>query len=349
MNPAFVQSSAAVASHPSSSRSLAALIILFFLAAQGVAQSATLPITQPDSINNYSIDTSQAAPLSLTTSQKKKRIWLIGGLNVAGYGGTLLTLNRAWYKNEPRTRFHTFNDNREWLQMDKAGHIWTAYNTGMAATAMWKWTGMNTKTATWIGGLSGTLFLTGIEYLDAHSAKWGWSWGDIGANLAGSAFFISQELLWQEQRIQFKFSFHKKSYNEQQLEERVNNLFGRSWYERMLKDYNAQTYWASLNLRSFWKESNLPAWLNIAVGYGANGMLGGFENKWEDLSGNAITRYDIARTREFYLSPDIDFTKIKTGSKFLRTTFTFLNAFKCPAPALMLNNKGKFKFYPFYF
>ena len=133
------------------------------------------------------------------------------------------------------------------------------------------------------------------------------------------------------------------------LENRANDLFGESMPERMLNDYNAQTYWLSFNIRSFLKHSNWPAWLNVAAGYGANGMYGGFENKWDDNLGNEITRYDIPRKRQYYLAPDIDFTKIKTSSRFLRSAFFVLNAFKCPAPALMIDSKGKFKAYAIYF
>jgi hypothetical protein len=160
---------------------------------------------------------------------------------------------------------------------------------------------------------------------------------------------MGQEFLWNEQRIQFKFSFHTNKYGESQLRQRADDLFGKPWYERMLKDYNAQTYWLSGNVQSFFPESNWPAWLNVAIGYGADGMFGGFDNKWEDGTGSEITRHDIPRKRQFYLAPDFDFTKIKTKSKFLKTTFTFLNAFKCPAPALMIDSKGKFKAYALYF
>lgn len=279
----------------------------------------------------------------------KTRQWLIGGLNVAGYGTSLVLFNNAWYKNYPKTSFHTFNDSKEWLQMDKTGHGWAAYNSARGSAAMWRWAGVSQKKAAWIGGLSSTGYLTVIEILDGHSAEWGWSWADMGANLFGSGLFIAQELGWQEQRLQFKFSFHRKNYSESSLEQRADDLFGKSWSERMLKDYNAQTYWLSANLKSFFPGSNLPPWLNVSLGYGANGMLGGFENKWEDEQGNEVTRYDIPRKRQFYLAPDIDFTKIPTKSKFLRTSFAVLNAFKCPAPALMLDSKGKFRAYALYF
>ncbi|HLG40339.1 MAG TPA: DUF2279 domain-containing protein [Chitinophagaceae bacterium] len=282
-------------------------------------------------------------------SPYKKRQWLIGAINVAGYGGSLIVLNNAWYKDYAKTGFHTFNDGKEWLQMDKVGHAWAAYNTSKASAGMWSWAGVPPKKAAWIGAASSIVYLTGIEFLDAHSTKWGWSWSDFSTNFIGSGFFVGQESLWAEQRIQFKFSFHKKDYADAELEQRADNLFGKTWYERMLKDYNAQAYWLSANLKSFFKKSDLPAWLNIAVGYGADGMFGGFENKWIDKLGNDIDRTEIPRKRQYYLAPDVDFTKIRTNKKWLKTVFAFLNAFKCPAPALMIDSKGKFKAYAIYF
>jgi hypothetical protein len=328
-------------------------IVLAFLFTCHFSYGQTDFTAAPDSIKSYRGSEMRTNSLRmkklLTPAQKKQRQWLIAGINVAGYGGSLIALNNAWYKGYAKTSFHSFDDSREWLQMDKTGHAWGAYNAGRGSTAMWKWAGLPHKKAVWIGGLSSIAYLTTIEILDAHSAKWGWSWSDIGANIFGSGLFMGQEFLWAEQRIQFKFSFHPKTYDETQLDERADNLFGKPWYERMLKDYNAQTYWLSFNVKSFLPESNWPAWLNVAAGYGADGMFGGFENKWRDKTGNEIIRYDIPRKRQFYLAPDIDFTKIKTKSKFLKTSFALLNAFKCPAPALMINSKGKLKAYGLYF
>jgi hypothetical protein len=290
-------------------------------------------------------------PHTLSKKQKTNRQIFIGAVNVVGYGGSLIILSNTWYKNYPHTSFHTFNDVGEWLQVDKFGHGWTAYNTGRVSAGMWRWAGLSQKQAAIIGGLSGAVYLTVIELLDAHSAQWGWSWGDMTANIVGSGLFITQELLWKEQRIQYKFSFHHKDYGDSALNKRADDLFGESWYERMLKDYNAQTYWFSANLRSFFPGSNLPKWLNVSLGYGADGMLGGFENKWidDDSGGVPVDRTDIPRIRQFYLAPDVDFTKIKTNKKWLRTIFFCLNAFKCPAPTLMIDSKGKFKAYALYF
>jgi uncharacterized protein YfiM (DUF2279 family) len=293
--------------------------------------------------------TAQSFNDTLNPGEKRTRQWIVGGIHVVGYGTSMVLFNNAWYKNYPKTSFHTFDDSGEWQQMDKVGHSWGAYNIARASAAMWRWSGVSHKTSTWIGGLSSTAYLTVIEILDGHSAGWGWSWADMGANLFGSGLFISQELGWKEQRLQFKFSFHKNNYSEFELDKRAEQLFGDTWYEKMLKDYNAQTYWLSANLRSFFPNSKLPAWLNVSVGYGSEGMFGGFKNQWIDVLGSDVVRNDIPRVRQFYFAPDIDFTKIRTKSKFLKTTFAILNAFKCPAPALMLDSEGNFRAYALYF
>jgi hypothetical protein len=281
------------------------------------------------------------------TAAPKNRVTLVAALNVAAYTGSLLVLNEAWYKDHPRTSFHVFDDSKEWLQVDKVGHAWSAYSLGKYSADVWQWAGLPHKKAVWIGGLSGAGYLTVIELLDAHSERWGWSWADMAANVAGSGLFISQELLWNEQRIQFKFSSHKKKYDAS-LKARVDDLYGTSLPEKILKDYNGQTYWLSLNLKSFLHDSRLPAWLNISVGYGAQGLLGGFENKWTNADGTTITRYDIKRRRQFYLSPDIDLTKIKTKKKAVRTLLNVLNVVKFPAPTLEFS-RGRVKGHWLYF
>ncbi|MGV3529076.1 MAG: DUF2279 domain-containing protein [Flavisolibacter sp.] len=272
------------------------------------------------------------------------RKWFAGGASVALYGGSFYYLNEAWYKKYPRSSFHTYNDSGEWMQMDKVGHAWTAYNTSRATTALWKWAGLPDKKAVVLGSLSGFAYLTVIEFLDGHSTEWGWSWSDIAANTSGSGLFALQQLAWGEQRIQYKFSSHKINY-EPGLKARADDLFGSSLPERLLKDYNAQTYWFSFNLHLFLPESRLPRWLNVSVGMGAQNMLGGYENVAFDENGNKIfDRSDLRRYRQWYIAPDVDFTKIHTNSRFLRTTFELLNVLKCPAPALEFSN-GRFRFH----
>lgn len=280
----------------------------------------------------------------------KKRVRLVTTGNIVGYGGTMAALYATWYSNYPQTHFHFFDDNTEWKQVDKVGHAYSAYIESYGSMEMWQWTGMSRRKSAWVASMSALGYQTLIETLDGFSAEWGWSWGDMGANIFGSGLFLGQELAWNEQRIKFKFSFHKKNYDNKELNDRANTVFGSALQERMLKDYNGQTYWLSANLQSFLPKSNLPKWLNVAVGYGAEGMYGAEENLARDKTGNiTFDRRDLPRYRQYFLSPDIDLTKIKTKSKFLKFTLGVLNAFKFPLPSIEYNSKGQFAFHLLHF
>jgi len=270
-----------------------------------------------------------------------KRLWITIGANAAFWTGSYIALNKAWYADFPRSSFHFFNDDEEWNQMDKAGHAWTSYRLSRSSSALWKWTGLNDNTAAVLGGVSGLVYQGIIEVQDGFSAQWGFSWGDMGANAVGSALFVAQQFAWKDQRLQIKLSYTPYNYPPE-LTDRRNDLFGRSFTEQILKDYNSQAYWASVNIVSFFPDSNIPRWLNIALGYGSDGMLGARSNIWIDRDGKIHDHTAIIRTRRFYLSPDIDLTRIKTKNKLLRSAFFILNSIKIPAPAIELNSNGKF-------
>ncbi len=272
-----------------------------------------------------------------SNSSSTNRKWLTGGLTTAGYGGSFIFLNSAWYDEYPRRSLHSFNDAAEWQQIDKAGHAWTAYHTSRFTTNMWRWAGVSDDKALLYGTGSSMLYMLSIEYLDGRSSQWGWSWADVGSNFLGAGLYAGQELGWKEQRISLKFSSSPKAYDGD-LKARVDDLYGSSFLGRLLKDYNAQTYWVSGNLKAFFPKSSVPAWLNVAVGYGAEGMYGGFENVGRNKETGAMTfdRRDIQRSRQWYLAPDVDLTKIKTRSAFLKSVFSALNVLKFPAPALEL-------------
>lgn len=271
---------------------------------------------------------------------KRKR--LVGGVTAGAYAGAFAVLSTVWYQQYDRTGFHTFDDAGEWLQMDKLGHAWFTYYLNGLSTGAWGWAGLPEQQAVLAGSITTMGFVTIIELLDAYSAKWGWSWADVGANVFGTSLFALQQLHWKEQRIRYKFSVHFKEYPTD-LKQRSDDIFGATVAQKLLKDYNAQTYWLSTSLRSFFPRSGLPAWLNVSAGYSAEGMLGGFENiGFDDEGKRTFYRPDIRRYRQWYLAPDIDLSKIRTKSKVLRTVFTVFSSFKFPAPTLEFS-KGRFR------
>lgn len=330
-------------------KALAAILIclLFSFHSKGQIDSTIQQIDSSRLIRYVGLDGKTI--YTITPEKRKKRVWLVASGNIVGYGAVMVGLYSAWYKDYPQTGFHTFDDWPEWKQMDKAGHFYSAYVESMGSMEMWRWTGIDRKKRIWLGGLSGAFYQTAIEVLDGFSAGWGWSWADFGANMMGSGALIAQELAWDDQRVRFKFSFHNKHYSDPQLEKRSDELFGSSTTQRFIKDYNGQAYWASLNLRSFMPASNLPPWLSLSLGYGAEGLLGGRRNFDKDEAGNiTFNRPDVKRYRQWFLSPDVDFSKIKTHSRAVRLLFTFFNAFKFPAPALEFSD-GKLKGHLLYF
>jgi len=250
------------------------------------------------------------------------------------YLGTIYGLSKSWYKN-PLTNFRVKDDTYEWLQMDKMGHVYTSYQIARHTAEIYKKTGISKKQMIIYGAISGIIFQTPIEILDGFSPEYGFSPGDMIANMTGSAIYLGQIALWDEIRIQPKFSFHFTSLAAQRP-----NLLGSKPTERWLKDYNGQTYWYSGSPRSFFKHSSWPAWLCLSVGYGIQNMVSSDPKQSRELG--------FSPYRQFYLSLDIDLTKIKTRSKWVRTIAFMANSIKIPAPALQISKKGV-DFRPLYF
>ena len=253
--------------------------------------------------------------------------------------GALIGLNQLWYADYPKSDFHFINDNAEWMQMDKVGHLYSSYHIGRLSAESLNWSGSSQKNQLIYGASLGFVFLTAVEVMDGYSAEWGASMGDVVANASGTALYVSQELIWNEQRIIPKFSFHSTQYADYRPD-----LLGSSTQEQILKDYNGQTYWFSANLHSFAKKSKIPKWLNLALGYGAEGMIGENEEK-----NSVIFPAKPEKYRQFYLSLDLDLTKINTKSHFLKTVFSVLNTVKIPAPTLEYSPQKGFKFHALYF
>ncbi|MFO7998300.1 MAG: DUF2279 domain-containing protein [Bacteroidales bacterium] len=291
----------------------------------------------------------QEVPLHQASNEKtgsravdKNVFWLVAGIQAVGYTSALVALNQAWYKDHPRTSLHFHNDMGDWLQTDKMGHINTTYHLNRLSAGAFRLSGMGRRKTAWMGAASALGFMTVIEMLDGLSAEWGFSVGDQVANTIGSASYVAQELLWEEQRFGWKFSFHRTGLARQRPD-----LFGSSLAEQVIKDYNGMGFWLSMNIHSFFNHwEGFPAWLNIAAGYGAYGMLGGSENPTHH-QGEELPH--LERYRRWFISPDIDFARIPVKSPFLGGLFASLNFIKFPAPAIEYNSMHGLSFHLVYF
>lgn len=274
-------------------------------------------------------------------SLNKKRLKTMIISESAIYAASMIGLHNLWYKDYPQTNFHFTNDNDHWRLMDKMGHVFSTYNIGRLGYANFRWAGLSENKSTWLGGLLGFTYLSIIEAMDGYSVGWGASPGDMIANTVGSSLFISQQLLWHEQRIMIKYSYHPTDFPDLRPD-----VLGNNTIERLFDDYNGITIWASANIYSFLKkESKFPKWLNIAFGYGAHGLLYG--NNLDDYNGPPLPEHN--RISQFYLALDLDLTRIPTQSKFMHLLFNVLSFIKIPLPTFEINSNGGFKFHPLYF
>ena len=291
------------------------LIICFFL-----LQNLSLHPNSSNSFSNYKIN------------ESKKRNLII--IESSLYAGALISLNQLWYKNYPKSSFHFINDNKSWLQMDKLGHFTTSYYVGVLGIKSYKWAGFSERQSIWLGGMTGTFFQSAIEILDGFSNEWGASSGDLLANSLGSFLAISQDLHWSEQKFMIKYSFKPSDISNSNTD-----LFGDSFIQKTLKDYNGQNYWLTFNINNVFKTDFklFPSWLNLAFGHGANNMYS------ENNSINNQKKY-----RQFLISLDINTNKLNISNKYLRSFLDLFGFIKIPMPTLEISN-GNLKFHNFYF
>jgi len=286
-------------------------------------------------IGNHTFGQNDSANYSL-----RKTIAYSG--STAAYGGSLTGLYFLWYADYGSGGFHTFNDNREWFGIDKVGHGTTAFHVAKVQSDVFRWSGMSdTKAVLWGSGIS-FAFLSTIEIFDGFSDGWGFSSGDMIANFTGVGLFTGQELFMKNKPLNIKFSMRPTKYAQYNPE-----LLGENFIQQTLKDYNGQTYWLSFNISSCLKpESNFPDWLCFDIGYGADGMIGATSNP-DEINGVTIPHFQ--RYPQFYLSPDIDFSKFRIRNPWLAFFVKGLNFIKIPAPALEWNRVEGMKFHAVYF
>jgi VanZ family protein len=268
------------------------------------------------------------------------RFWTVAGLEAGGYVAALSFLQFIWYKDHERVPFHFYNDLPGYFQIDKLGHAYTAYYESYASYHALRWSGLEKKKAIWYGGVAGLLFQTPIEVFDGLYEGWGFSWTDMIANTTGAVLFTLQEAFFDEQILRFKFSYSPSGYP------KYHSRLGTTPVESFFLDYNGHSYWLSLNLQSSTGIRNIPPWLNIAVGYSINGVIKDFANP---TTYNGEPFPHLERYRQFVLSMDIDWTKIETDRKWMRSLFNTLNLIKLPFPALEYNRVVGLKAHWIYF
>lgn len=280
------------------------------------------------------------ADVSDSLPVRKGRLATVIATESALYVGSMAYLQFIWYKDDRRVPFAFYNDAGGYLQVDKFGHAYGAYLESYLGYHALRWAGVPKGKALLYGGALGLVLQTPIEIWDGLYEGWGFSWSDMGANAVGTSLFLVQEHFFDEQRVRYKFSFAASPYARQ-----ANGYLGTTWLGEVFGDYNGHTYWLSIGLNRLIPSRRIPNWLCLSVGYGANGMFGEFKN---------LTYYrgyipETQRYRQFLLSLDVDWTKIKTRRPFLKKVFNSMFMLKLPFPAIEFNTLGQVRGYGVYY
>ena len=280
-------------------------------------------------ISVFSTDSKSIDTLKLKKNKKFYTFLAAEGIVLTG---GITYLSKQWYSDKKRVPFHFYNDLRGWNQVDKFGHFYASYIESDIGYSLMKKFNFSEKKALYLGGFQGLILETPIEIFDAYYDGWGFSLSDMVANAAGSLFFIFQQKIFKEQIIKPKLSFSRSKYARV-----ANGYLGKNnIVSEFLYDYNGYTFWFSISPRSIFPRSKIPKWFNVSFGYGSDGMIGEFKNL-SSYKGMEIPNFE--RFRQFYLSLDIDFSKIKTNSKFMKGVFTTLSYIKIPLPTLEISQK----------
>ena len=72
-------------------------------------------------------------------------------MNVGLWSGSIGGLYFVWYKGFPKSKFHSFDDSKEWQQMDKIGHLATSYQLARTSGDLYNCSGVSAKKSTLMG------------------------------------------------------------------------------------------------------------------------------------------------------------------------------------------------------
>lgn len=312
--------------------------------ASSITISDNIPISLSDQLANPTIKpkpgmasqpifVNSERPLIDGTSWRKYSD--IDYLRLSSMAGLMLAANMVainyqkdiWYTEET-TVFHSLDLAEDWgkyQQMDKFGHFADAYFTSDLSGKIYRWSGMSGNTSVWLGALTGWAWMLEIELNDAFMADWGFSWGDMLANTAGSAFYVLQQFNYDLLGgIHPKFSWHK---SEAWKEMRYNTD-----PKALIEDYEGLTFWVTVNPHHYfpndWKKT-YPEWLApLGLAFGVSA---------KDIGINPWGGY-----KEYFVGLDVDLRKLPIWGDLGLTKFIVseINFLRLPLPVIRFSSQG---------
>jgi hypothetical protein len=241
------------------------------------------------------------------------RFAIVGGTLLGGMTAIHLYQMNGWWKDNRRS-FHIREDLTYGMSVDKLGHFYGGAVLTFIFSKSLRWANFSESSARWWGAGGSLLFQTYVEVEDGFS-EWGFDRVDWATDVAGAFYPVVQYYVPVLQNFNLKFSYHPSD-----LLDSGAGIGFRGQKHIMFDDYEGQTIWLSANVHNLLPERlqpYWPAWLCLAVGYGARDV------------GTAHPY------RVYFLALDLDVTKIlPRNSGFFQTLGEALNYIHLPMPAV---------------
>ncbi len=260
---------------------------------------------------NLKIDTVKTLPFTHPQKINKTSLLIYGGITLATGIGVHIYQSNAWWRNQ-NSHFHFENDNKYALQIDKYGHYYGAYLLGHIFSSTLEASNLDLESSYQYGALLSFLFQMYVEIEDGFGPNWGFSPGDAGADLLGSAYFLSQYYFPVLHNFQPRLSYWP---TEKVLSGKTNAI--------IIDDYEGQTFWMSIRVKDLLPKSLAQYWptfLMLAVGTDAR-----------NLDGHG------GGQREYFLSFDIDYDVLPLHGEFGQWVKNTLGLFHFPMPGIRLS------------
>ena len=265
----------------------------------------------------------------------KKRIIIVSAGVSVGLTASYLYAKKNWW-SEQESNFHFDNgpDLRYALNVDKAGHFLGGLHASEIFSSSLSWVGVNHKKSLLFGACFGTMLQLGIELKDAYAPYWGFSKWDLGCGTLGSFWPVIKHYNSFLNPINFKFSYYRHTDTYLKLEnEKGNRVTNMYWQD----DYPNQTYWMTIDINKYLKNSIFPSWMNIAIGFGLDDSQK-INNEGKKIGGQ----------NEWYLAVDYNISKLfrKCNNPILKKLIYWIDYIHFPAPTIRFS--PSFKFYPLF-
>lgn len=298
-----------------------------------------------------------------TLSQADTSVSLVGGSAEGGpfhplrfYGGigtlavadaaVMVGLSSLWY-GEDRVRWHWYkpapefddgwlDDWHTYVQQDKLGHVFVAWQLARVFGAYGRWSGLSDKQAGLFGGAVSAIFQTQIEIFDGFDPAYGASRTDVAANIVGGVIgglkvAYPDKLDWFESR----YSYHPSPY----YDKSVSGNAVLRYAGNAIKDYNGISYWLVVKperLLPAARNAHWPDWLGVSLGYSGTGLAHPISGLSEPQNAGLPSEHH----RQFFLSLDLDLIERIPVPGYLKGVQTFFSFVRIPAPALELGGAG---------